>query len=196
MKKILIVEDEESIRNNLKTILELSDIEGETADNGLNGLSMALEIRPDLIISDVLMPQMDGFQMARKLRKVQAFANVPVIFLTAKVERSDCRQGMEMGAEDYITKPFKAAEVLKAVQVQLQKVEQKDARMRERLLAFMGDSEINAKEEVHQLISGIRGGADILHSFGARLSREEIREISGLLVQSSKALEKLLNLKN
>src|SRR5690606_8075139 len=101
-KVILVVEDEKTIRDNLRTILEIKGYSVVLAENGLVGVSQALEYKPDLIISDVLMPVLDGWEMVRKLRKMQSFLETPVIYLTAKVERSDFRHSMEIGAEDYI----------------------------------------------------------------------------------------------
>lgn len=195
MKRILVVEDEASIRENLKTILELNGYEVEVAEDGLVGISTALEFHPDLIISDILMPQLDGRSMVKKLRKLQLFADVPIIFLTAKVERADFREGMESGAEDYITKPFKASEIIKSVEVQLAKIDNKESRMRSRVLEYLGDSNNAQQEEIRHLLSAIKGGADILQSFGGKMKQEDLREITGVIGQSADALVILLNLK-
>jgi two-component system, OmpR family, alkaline phosphatase synthesis response regulator PhoP len=115
MLKILVVEDEMSIRHNVEEILELCDYQVLTADNGRTGLELAQKALPDLIISDIMMPKLDGYGMLEELRKNEATATIPVIFLTAKTEKCDLRKGMELGADDYITKPFTPDEVLETV---------------------------------------------------------------------------------
>jgi len=123
MKKILLIEDNDDIRNNTAEILELSSYKVFTAENGKKGLEKALEQHPDLIICDIMMPVLDGFGVLHAIHKNEAFRNIPFIFLTAKTERSDFRKGMELGADDYITKPFTGTELLHAVDSRLNKLE-------------------------------------------------------------------------
>lgn len=123
MKKILLIEDNDDIRNNTAEILELSNYKVFTAENGKKGLEKALEQHPDLIICDIMMPVLDGFGVLHAIHKNEAFRNIPFIFLTAKTERSDFRKGMELGADDYITKPFTGTELLHAVDSRLNKLE-------------------------------------------------------------------------
>ena len=111
-KTILVIEDERQVRNNIQQILELSDYRVLAAENGIVGLQLAKTALPDLIICDVMMPEMDGYEVVAALRENNATATIPFIFLTAKVERTDLRQGMELGADDYLTKPFTAEEVI------------------------------------------------------------------------------------
>lgn len=122
MKKILIVEDEQNILNNLKFLLEANDYEVYTAANGLEGYKEAIMIIPDLIVSDILMPEMDGYSFKQKLNSNEKTAGIPFIFLTAKVEMQDLRQGMNSGADDYLIKPFKTQELLKAIETRLKRV--------------------------------------------------------------------------
>lgn len=123
MKKILLIEDNDDIRNNTAEILELSNYKVITAENGKKGLEKALECHPDLIICDIMMPVLDGFGVLHAIHKNEVFKNIPFIFLTAKTERSDFRKGMELGADDYITKPFTGTELLQAVDSRLNKLE-------------------------------------------------------------------------
>ncbi len=123
MKKILIIEDNPEIRENLAEILELSDYEVTTAENGIIGVTKATEVLPDLILCDVMMPELDGFGVLRILGKNTATMNIPFIFLTAKAEKADFRKGMNLGADDYITKPFDHTELLEAVEMRLKKGE-------------------------------------------------------------------------
>ena len=123
MKKILIIEDNREVRENLGEILELSNYSVSTAENGVLGVEMALTEVPDLIICDVMMPELDGFGVLHILSKKPKTADVPFIFLTAKAEKSDFRKGMNLGADDYITKPFDDVELLDAVEIRLKKSE-------------------------------------------------------------------------
>ena len=123
MKKILIIEDNQEIRENLAEILELSNYEVETAENGKIGVEKALSNTPDLILCDVMMPELDGFGVLHILGKKPITSDVPFIFLTAKAEKSDLRKGMNLGADDYITKPFDDVELLDAIEMRLKKSE-------------------------------------------------------------------------
>ncbi|MEE6187670.1 Regulator of RpoS [Mycovorax composti] len=123
MKKILVIEDNEEVRENIAEILELSNYEVVTAANGKMGAEMAIKEKPDLIICDVMMPVLDGYGVVYLLHQQPETRHIPFIFLTAKSEKSDFRKGMELGADDYITKPFEGIELLKAVETRLQKAE-------------------------------------------------------------------------
>ncbi|HYK44016.1 MAG TPA: response regulator [Parafilimonas sp.] len=122
-KKILVIEDNPEVRENIAEILELSNYEVRTAENGKEGVETALQATPDLIICDIMMPELDGYGVLHLLSKHIETYGVPFIFLTAKSEKSDLRKGMELGADDYITKPFDGIELLKAIEIRLQKAE-------------------------------------------------------------------------
>lgn len=123
MQKILIIEDNQEVRENVAEIIELAGYEILTAENGKIGAEKALSDRPDLIICDIMMPGLDGYGVLHLLNKHEETTGIPFIFLTAKSERSDFRKGMEMGADDYIIKPFDAIELLNAVETRLKKLE-------------------------------------------------------------------------
>ncbi len=123
MKKVLLIEDNENIRNNTAEILELANYKVFTADNGKKGVELALKENPDLIISDIIMPVLDGYGVLHALQKNQKTMNTPFIFLTAKIGKLDLRKGMELGADDYITKPFTGTDLLNAVEGRLKKKE-------------------------------------------------------------------------
>ncbi|RYY62575.1 MAG: response regulator [Chitinophagaceae bacterium] len=123
MYAVLIIEDNAAILENTAEILELAGYKVATADNGKTGVELAIANPPDLIICDIMMPQLDGYGVLHLLRKNASTENVPFIFLTAKTERRDLRKGMEMGADDYITKPFEEIELLNAVEIRLKKNE-------------------------------------------------------------------------
>ena len=123
MKKILLIEDNEDIRLNTAEILELSKYIVIMADNGKSGIEKAIECKPDLIICDIMMPLLDGYGVLHAIHRNDSIKNTPFIFLTAKTERTDFRKGMELGADDYITKPFSGTELLNAVEGRLKKID-------------------------------------------------------------------------
>lgn len=123
MKHLLLIEDNNEIRENTAEILELAGYKVRTAENGKVGVELALEQKPDLIICDIMMPVLDGYGVLHLLNKNPELKGIPFIFLTAKAERNDFRRGMEMGADDYITKPFTDIELLNAIDSRLKKVE-------------------------------------------------------------------------
>jgi CRP-like cAMP-binding protein/CheY-like chemotaxis protein len=123
MKKILLIEDNDEIRDNTAEILELAMYDVFTAENGKLGVEKAIDIKPDLIICDIMMPVLDGYGVLHAIQKHDAIKNTPFIFLTAKTERSEFRKGMELGADDFITKPFEGTELLNAVDSRLKKAD-------------------------------------------------------------------------
>jgi DNA-binding LytR/AlgR family response regulator len=126
-KTILVIEDEKGIRENIKYLLETEEYDVLTAKNGEEGIELTEEYKPDLIICDIMMPGLTGFDVLKKLLEKETPLSIPFIFLTAKVERSDLRMGMGLGADDYIFKPFEADELLRAVSTRLHKYEKVNA---------------------------------------------------------------------
>src|SRR5687768_15662480 len=123
MKTILIIEDNSDVRENTAEILELANYRVLQAENGKVGVEIAQKMKPDLIICDIMMPVLDGYGVIHLLNKNAETASIPFIFLTAKSERMDFRKGMEMGADDYISKPFDDLELLRAIEIRLKKME-------------------------------------------------------------------------
>ena len=115
MKKIVVVEDNADVREEILAILRFEGFEVRDADNGRHGLELVREWTPDLVVCDVMMPDMDGHAMLEALRADPRFRAIPFICLTARAERRDMRTAMELGADDYLTKPFTAEELLAAV---------------------------------------------------------------------------------
>lgn len=120
-KKILLIEDDEAIRENTAEILELANYEVTTAENGKVGVRKSKEVKPDLIICDIMMPELDGYGVLYLLGKDPETSTIPFIFLTAKTEKSDRRKGMMMGADDYLTKPFEEMDLLNAIEGRLKR---------------------------------------------------------------------------
>ena len=123
MSKILLIEDNLEVRENTAEILELARYAVSTAENGKIGVELAMQEKPDLIICDIMMPVLDGYGVLHMLSKNRETSAIPFIFLTAKSEKSDYRKGMELGADDYITKPFDETHLLNAIEVRLKKAE-------------------------------------------------------------------------
>jgi CRP-like cAMP-binding protein len=121
MQKILIIEDNAEIRENMAEILDLAGYEVATAADGKEGVTIAKTLIPDLILCDIMMPVLDGYGVLLVLQENENLQNVPFIFLTAKSERTEVRKGMEMGADDYITKPFDGTDLLNAITRRLKK---------------------------------------------------------------------------
>ncbi|MGY0040715.1 response regulator transcription factor [Pedobacter sp. NJ-S-72] len=125
-QRILIIEDNDDIRESTAEILELADYEVFQADNGKKGVETAHSHLPDLILCDIMMPELDGYGVLYLLNKNPETAAIPFIFLTAKAERMDMRKGMEMGADDYLVKPFDDVELLNAIESRFSKREKQE----------------------------------------------------------------------
>lgn len=123
MKKILVVEDEFDVRTSIRDLLEEKGYRVFSAPDGKEGIGLALELVPDLIICDIMMPGMDGFEVIKAVSENESTRAIPFIFLTARAEMGDLRQGMQRGADDYLIKPFKAADLLNAIETRLAKFE-------------------------------------------------------------------------
>ncbi len=122
MKKVLFIEDDTVVRENTAELLELSDYEVITAANGKTGVTLAKKELPDIIICDIMMPELDGYGVLKALSEEPSTQHIPFIFLSAKTEHKDIRHGMDLGADDYLTKPFEEEELLSAIESRLAKV--------------------------------------------------------------------------
>src|SRR6187401_156676 len=124
MKKILVIEDEPEMRRNITTLLRYHDYTAIVAENGRAGVEAARRDAPDLILCDVMMPELDGYGVLQALQADAALGRIPFIFLTAKGEKDDLRSGMNLGADDYLTKPVANAELVRAIEARLRRSEQ------------------------------------------------------------------------
>ncbi len=156
MKKILLIEDNKDMRENIKEILELANYSVFTAKNGKEGVEIAQKEKPDLIICDIMMPVLDGYGVLHLLSKNDETANIPFIFLTAKAERSELRKGMEMGADDYLTKPFDDIELLNAIEIRLKKSD------------LMKKEFLKSREGLNEFIANAKGVEDLKKLSGER----------------------------
>jgi DNA-binding response OmpR family regulator len=132
MRKILVIEDEPEMRRNITTLLRYHDFEPIAAENGRTGIEAARRDRPDLILCDVMMPELDGHAVLQTLQADAGLARIPFIFLTAKGEKEDLRYGMNLGADDYMTKPVANADLVRAIEVRLLRCEQQLAPQNQR----------------------------------------------------------------
>jgi len=131
MSRILVIEDDSKLRANICELLVSENYDVENAENGLIGLEKVSKYCPDLIISDIMMPQMNGYELLKKLLKSPETATIPLIFLSAKAEPEHLREGMNLGADDYLFKPFRITDLLNAVETRLKKKEVTEQRIRE-----------------------------------------------------------------
>lgn len=129
MTKIVLIEDNHEMRENIEEMLELADYQVISAENGKVGLDLVKKELPDLIICDIMMPELDGYGVLYYLSKIPETRAIPFIFLSAKTERTDLRKGMNLGADDYITKPFEEMELLEAIESRLKKRQRFEAIM-------------------------------------------------------------------
>ncbi len=165
MKRILLIEDDVTVRENTAELLELSEYEVMTSNDGQQGCIKALAELPDIIICDVMMPELDGYGVLRELSGNNTTANIPFIFLSAKTEHKDVRRGMDLGADDYLTKPFEEVDLLSAIESRLAKVailnsfkKEHDSTEKSRKLKSL--SELRKQFETYQILS-FKGGEHI-----------------------------------
>ena len=180
MTTILVIEDEEAVRHNLEDLLTAEGYITLSAKNGIEGYETAILNEPDLILSDIRMPRMDGLELLEKLQKNPVTSLIPFIFLTARVEMKDLRKGMVLGADDYIMKPFKIDDVLDAINSRLRKKENYLATVKE-------FKDVLMKRVPHELrtpLVGILGMTGILCDDFENISKEDIKEIAERIKRS------------
>jgi len=155
MKTILLIEDNNDIRESAVEILELSGYGVLQAENGKKGVDLAAQHKPDLILCDIMMPELDGYGVLYMLNKHPETTAIPFIFLTAKAERLDLRKGMEMGADDYLTKPFDDMELLHAIECRLQKKEKLESFYSRSLFSLecLASGQLRGSAELKKLIA-------------------------------------------
>lgn len=206
MKRILVIEDEPPVRANILELLEAEDFEAVGAENGFIGAMWAQEHLPDLIICDVMMPEVDGYEVLSALRQVPTTATIPFIFLTAMADKADIRQGMDLGADDYLTKPFTRAELLGAISSRFSKQEaiaskfkterervatlQQKVRELQQSVDSQGEILQQLQQEVRDAMPKLSMAIGLLRGIGPGMQRDRCVEI---LQQSCQAEIALLN---
>ncbi|MEM9217778.1 MAG: hybrid sensor histidine kinase/response regulator [Cyanobacteria bacterium P01_F01_bin.150] len=184
MAKILIIENEDTTRTSLKQILELNDFDVLIASNGIEGIKLAKRALPDLILCDVMMPVLNGHQVLKMLKKRSATATIPFIFLTAKSYQSNIREGMNLGADDYLIKPIKITDLLTCIQTKLQKKELQRQKSEVKLKTLRTNLSRSMPHELNTPLNGIIGLAKIL----TENSDPEVQELSQGIVESGERL--------
>lgn len=188
MKRILVIEDEQSLRRDIMEMLAFEGYEVDGAENGAAGIAQAQRQLPDLIICDIMMPELDGYGVLDALRRNETTAAIPFIFLTARTDKGDRRQGMEQGADDYLTKPFTVQELLKSVDTRLRRrrdIEQ----VSERRLEDLRDSIILAMpHELRTPLTVIMGFSDLLNADCETMPPARIREMAEHINQAASRL--------
>lgn len=152
MRKILIVEDEFVLRKNMEEIISLHDFEVKSAEDGESGLLMARHFQPDLILCDIKMPRYDGFWLIDQIRNEVDLQMVPFIFVSAKVDRHDVREGMDLGADDYITKPFTSKELIQAINSRFDRIKLLRSKQQEKEIDIIDEIDQKEKEKVQDMI--------------------------------------------
>jgi len=193
MKKILFIDDDRILRHSVSDFLAASgSYEVVVAKNGLEGVHLAHSDRPDLILCDVMMPQMDGYGVLQKLQEESSTASIPFIFLTAQSDRSSIRHGMELGADDYIAKPFTSVELESAIQARFTKQKTIKTQYEEKMEALRGNILLAMPHELRSPLSVIIGYSDILASDSDLLPPAQVRQLSEAICRSGHRLHHLV----
>lgn len=193
MKKILVIEDEKNIRNRIVDTLELAEEPYQifAAQHGREGLEMAKREMPDLIISDVMMPEMNGYEVLKALRSDEATATIPFIFLSAKADISHIREGMNLGADDYLPKPFSIDELLSVVATRLQRQETHERRSQHELEVMRLRIASSLPHEFRTPLSGLIGFSEMLRGY-KNLDDEAIMMMLDQIRSNTERLQRLV----
>lgn len=192
MTRILVIDDDESVLDNIVDTLEASGYQVGSATNGRIGLESLRKQVPDLVICDVMMPDITGYEVLKTIRKDRPTTAIPFIFLTAKIERSDQRSGMELGADDFLTKPFTQRELLSAIETQLKK-RTTIAEEYETTLHLLRENIIYAlPHELRTPLSHILGYAEMLKMDAATISPSAIEEMANSILKGGSRLQRLI----
>ncbi|HWN97109.1 MAG TPA: hybrid sensor histidine kinase/response regulator [Methylomirabilota bacterium] len=192
MKKVLVIDDTPEIRMIIEETLDMFGFGTVMAEDGERGVEMARQHLPDLIICDVNMPKLDGFGTLTKLREDERTATIPFIFLSGAVERPNVRRGMELGADDYLTKPFTPSELLAAVNARLEKQAELERKTEKKLDEFRGQMTLALPHELRTPLNGIMGLAQIFIEDHAVMKPAEILENARFIHLSAERLHRLI----
>jgi len=193
MSLVLVVEDEEHIRNNISEILSYENYHVIQASNGIQGVKMAQEYKPDLILCDVLMPGLTGWDVLLELRSNAATADVQFVFLTALADRASARKGMSHGADDYVPKPFTHKELLDTVSTRIKRREESRVRQTDQLDQLRRNIIYALPHELRSPLTGILSCAEFLlmdHPTGLEIER--VQNVARIIERSGKRLQRLI----
>ncbi len=193
MKKILIIEDEIPVLENLAELIEeVPEYKVLTASDGIKGLELAMEHLPDLILCDIMMPELDGYEVLSTIKKNDATSTIPFIFLTARTEKEDMRQGMELGADDFLTKPFTFKEVFKAIDSRLSKTEQILTKSEKQLNELRINLASSLPHELRTPLNGILASSHLLIEHFDKMDLTEVKQVHNSIYASAKRLNRLI----
>jgi two-component system sensor histidine kinase/response regulator len=192
MNKILVIEDEEAVRANLVELLDAEGFQVLSAADGQAGVSLAREHLPDIILCDIMMPGLDGYGVLEALRQDPATATLPFVFLSARADRSDMRQGMNLGADDYLTKPFTREELLQALSTRLVKQAVLTHKVQARLDELRSSIALALPHEMRTPLTSILGYAEILAEDCTSMPPAEIRGMALSIQTSAQRLHSLI----
>lgn len=174
--KILVIEDIYYLRNDVMDLLRFEGFDVRGAENGLVGVQVARDYMPDLIVCDIMMPEMDGYEVLEVLRSERETSTIPFIFLTAKTDRIDVRQGMGKGADDYVTKPFLGHELMETIRMQLRKQAERREKEKAALDALRENISTALPHELRTPLNTIIGFSDMLTMEASEISPPVITE--------------------
>lgn len=192
MTKILVVEDDKDVRQNICDLLEAEKYHVVTANNGLEALEVLQDYFPDLIICDVMMPEMNGHELLEKIATIVNYASIPFVFLTAKADPNDHRNSMNLGADDYLTKPFTREQLLSVIKARLKKsaiVEEKYAVQIDDLRSNIA---VSLPHELRTPLTGIMGFSEYLLDNIDTTDKDELKEYLTYIYNSGKRLNRLV----
>jgi len=192
MAKILIIEDESDIRESIEEILDAEGHTVFTAENGAIGVEKAKDVIPDLIISDIMMPELDGYGVCLALREDPLTEAIPFVFLSAKSEKQDIRKGMNLGADDFINKPFTISELLSTVQSRLKRKTVHHQMAEKKITEFKEKISFSLPHELYTPLSSILGFAEALKSDCAEMTSEEIIESAAFIHEGAERLKRTI----
>jgi two-component system sensor histidine kinase/response regulator len=190
--RVLVIEDEEPVRSNLIELLEEEGFSVLGAENGSVGVEQARCFHPDLVICDIMLPRLDGYGVLAIFRQESELLSIPFIFLTAKTERLDIRSAMELGADDYITKPYTRAEILKTIQTRLKKKADLSRSLEKTFIEQRGRLSQQLPYELMNPLLGILNKAEILTKNAENYNHLQIGEISRDIHRSAQNLLKIV----
>ncbi len=188
MTRILVIEDDRQIRINIVEVLSYQDYTLFEAENGLVGVQVAKECLPDLIICDINMPEMDGYEVLQALRDESQTATIPFIFLTAQTDKLSMRHGMDLGADDYLTKPFSLDELLAAIKARFEKHALLIKENEQKLNTLRGNILHALPHELRTPLTGILGAAELIVDMGDMLDRDKIIDMVANILESGQRL--------
>ncbi len=188
MKKILVIEDTQNVRENICEILESENYEVFAAENGESGVEMSKNVQADLVLCDIMMPGIDGYEVLKRMRKEVATSTVPFIFLTAKNTRENQRLGMELGADDYITKPFTVEDLLNAVSTRLKRAEEFKEKSEKKLTELTKNLGAPITHVIAEPLRAILGFSKMLMTEYNSMEKFEMAEFNSLVYKAGMKL--------